>query len=88
VPAVPEVSAYESAGFLMHWPMPGGGRKILWSDDGLPGEAIRCQVEQVFRLASAPTSTDVKGGVCESEYQRGYRHGYNQRHAEVLGALT
>ena len=36
--------------------------------------------------ASAPTST--KGAEGESEYQRGYRHGYNQRHAEVLGDLA
>jgi hypothetical protein len=44
---------------------------------------------------SAPTtqpelqpSPAAQGGAPESEYRRGYRHGYEQRDAEVRGALA
>ena len=45
-----EVVNYEPAGFLLHWPAPGGGREILWSKDGAAGRAIGCPVTEVFKL--------------------------------------
>ena len=44
-----EVRGYEPAGFLLHWPAPGGGRDILWSKDGAAGHAIGCPVTEVFK---------------------------------------
>jgi len=44
-----EVRCYEPAGFLLHWPAPGGGRDILWSKDGAAGHAIGCPVTEIFK---------------------------------------
>lgn len=44
-----EVRCYEPAGFLLHWPAPGGGREILWSKDGEAGRAIGCPVTEIFK---------------------------------------
>lgn len=44
-----EVHGYEPAGFLLHWPAPGGGRDILWSRDGAAGHAIGCPVTEIFK---------------------------------------
>ena len=44
-----EVRGYEPAGFLLHWPAPGGGRDILWSRDGAAGHAIGCPVTEIFK---------------------------------------
>lgn len=44
-----EVQGYEPAGFLLHWPAPGGGRDILWSKDGAAGHAIGCPVTEIFK---------------------------------------
>lgn len=41
---------YEPAGFLLHWPAPGGGRDILWSKDGAAGRTIGCPVTEIFKL--------------------------------------
>ena len=43
----------------------------------LPGSAARAPADSVLEDAAR-----------ESEYRRGYRHGYNQRDAEVRGALA
>ena len=40
---------YEPAGFLLHWPAPGGGRDILWSKDGAAGRASGCPVTEIFK---------------------------------------
>jgi len=44
-----EVQGYEPAGFLLHWPAPGGGRDTLWSRDGAAGHAIGCPVTEIFK---------------------------------------
>lgn len=44
-----EVRCYEPAGFLLHWPAPGGGRDTLWSKDGAAGHAIGCPVTEIFK---------------------------------------
>lgn len=41
--------SYEPAGVLMHWPMPGGGRKIIWSEDDLTAITIGCPVTNIFK---------------------------------------
>ena len=35
-------------GFLMHWPAMGGGRRLIWDDSRIAGDAIGCPVEPVF----------------------------------------
>ena len=44
--------------------------------------------EALLRAARAPADSALEGAARESEYQRGYRHGYEQRDAEVRGALA
>ena len=41
--------SYEPAGVLMHWPMPGGGRKLIWSEDDLTAITIGCPPTKIFK---------------------------------------
>ena len=41
-----------------------------------------------YRAARAPADSVLEDAARESEYRRGYRHGYEQRDAEVRGALA
>ena len=52
-------------------------RALLAAATGLPAQAV--EVDDHMALADALDP--------ESDYQRGYRHGYNRRDAEVQGAL-
>ena len=52
-------------------------RALLATATGLPAQAV--EVDDHMALADALDP--------ESDYQRGYRHGYNRRDAEVQGAL-
>ena len=45
------VRGYEPAGFLLHWPAPGGGRQTIWSETRAPGLAIGCPVTEVFKAS-------------------------------------
>lgn len=51
-----DVRCYEPAGFLLHWPAPGGGREILWSKDGEAGRAIGCPVTEIFKATDRDAS--------------------------------
>lgn len=59
-----EVRGYEPAGFLLHWPAPGGGRDTLWSMDGAAGHAIGCPVTEIFKATdrAAQPATVVPDG--------------------------
>ena len=35
-------------GFLLHWPKPGGGRELIWSETDAAGVMIGCPVEPVY----------------------------------------
>lgn len=46
-----------SAGFLLHWPAPGGSREIIWSDSRVSGDVIGCPVTPVFKFADTASSS-------------------------------
>lgn len=51
-----------------------------------PEEWKRYEVRYLY--TAPPPAPAAQGDALESEYQRGYRHGYEQRDAEVRGALV
>lgn len=48
----------------------------------------RVQDLEAKLAARAPADSVLEDAALESDYRRGYRHGYNQRDAEVRGALA
>lgn len=48
-----EQAVYEPAGFLLHWPAPGGGREIVYDESRISGDAIGCPVTAVFKRAAS-----------------------------------
>lgn len=62
-PATPVAQPLTSRGFLLHWPKPGGGRQLVWSDSDAAGVSIGCPVEPVFSRGVRASGTDQEGGV-------------------------
>ena len=44
----PKVQPLTPRGFLLHWPKPGGGRELIWSEKDGAGVMIGCPVEPVY----------------------------------------
>ncbi len=64
-PASQEQAAYEPAGFLLHWPAPGGGREIVYDESRIAGDAIGCPVTEVFKRVAVCQEQAGTCGACD-----------------------
>ncbi|MEG2817227.1 MAG: hypothetical protein RR907_06650 [Comamonas sp.] len=60
-----------------------GEKRFASTLDFIPKDGV--DIEPLFTHAAPQAQADARDA--ESDYQRGYRHGYNRRDAEVQGAL-
>lgn len=64
-------------------------RRLLSNQFTFTSAEFRAELEKIVEGATrAPADSVLEDAAQESEYRRGYRHGYEQRDAEVRGALA